>query len=95
MAKMMTKSATLGHLAQKSGLSKKQVGELLDELLTLACKEAKNGFVVPGFGKLVLANRKARIGRNPQTGEPLKIPAKRVCKFRLAKSLKDTVLGKR
>jgi DNA-binding protein HU-beta len=51
--------------------------------------------VVPGFGKLVLANRKARIGRNPQTGEPLKIPAKRVCKFRLAKSLKDTVLGKK
>ena len=95
MAKMMTKSATLGHLSQKSGLSKKQVGELLDELLTLACKEAKNGFVLPGFGKLVLANRKARIGRNPQTGEPLKIPAKRVCKFRLAKSLKDTVLGKK
>jgi len=95
VAKMMTKSATLGHLSQKSGLSKKQVGELLDELLTLACKEAKNGFVVPGFGKLVLANRKARIGRNPQTGEPLKIPAKRVCKFRLAKSLKDTVLGKK
>ena len=95
MAKMMTKSATLGHLAQKTGLSKKQVAEILDELLTLACKEAKNAFVVPGFGKLVLANRKARIGRNPQTGEPLKIPAKRVCKFRLAKSLKDTVLGKK
>ena len=95
MAKMMTKSATLGHLAQKSSLSKKQVAELLDELLMLACKEAKNGFVVPGLGKLVLANRKARIGRNPQTGEPLKIPAKRVCKFRLAKSLKDAVLGKK
>ena len=95
MAKMMTKSATLGHLAQKTGLPKKQVAELLDELLMLASKEAKNGFVLPGFGKLVLANRKARIGRNPQTGEPLKIPAKRVCKFRLAKSLKDTVLGKR
>lgn len=95
MAKMMTKSATLGHLAQKSGLPKKQVAELLDELLALACKEAKNGFVLPGFGKLVLANRKARIGRNPQTGEPLKIPTKRVCKFRLAKSLKDTVLGKK
>jgi DNA-binding protein HU-beta len=92
---MMTKSATLGHLAQKTGLPKKQVAELLDELLMLASKEAKNGFVLPGFGKLVLANRKARIGRNPQTGEPLKIPAKRVCKFRLAKSLKDTVLGKK
>jgi len=95
VAKMMTKSATLGHLAQKTGLPKKQVAELLDELLMLASKEAKNGFVLPGFGKLVLANRKARIGRNPQTGEPLKIPAKRVCKFRLAKSLKDTVLGKK
>ena len=95
MAKMMTKSATVGYLAQKANLSKKQIVEIFDETVTLACKEAKNGFVLPGFGKLVLANRKARIGRNPQTGEPLKIPAKRVCKFRLAKSLKDTVLGKK
>ena len=95
MAKMMTKSATVGYLAQKANLSKKQIAEIFDETVTLACKEAKNGFVLPGFGKLVLANRKARIGRNPQTGEPLKIPAKRVCKFRLAKSLKDTVLGKK
>ena len=95
MAKMMTKSATVGYLAQKANLSKKQIAEIFDETVTLACKEAKNGFVLPGFGKLVLANRKARIGRTPQTGEPLKIPAKRVCKFRLAKSLKDTVLGKK
>ena len=95
MAKMMTKSATVGYLAQKANLSKKQIVEIFDETVSLACKEAKNGFVLPGFGKLVLANRKARIGRNPQTGEPLKIPAKRVCKFRLAKSLKDTVLGKK
>lgn len=95
MAKMMTKSATFSHLAQKSNLSKKQITELFDEMVALATKEAKNGFVLPGFGKLVLANRKARMGRNPQTGEPIKIPAKRVCKFRLAKSLKDTVLGKK
>jgi DNA-binding protein HU-beta len=95
VAKMMTKSATFSHLAQKTNVSKKQVAELFDELLRLATKEAKNGFVVPGFGKLVLANRKARMGRNPQTGEPLKIPAKRVCKFRLAKSVKDAVLGKK
>ena len=95
MAKMMTKSATFSHLAQMSNISKKQVAELFDELLRLAMKEAKNGFVLPGFGKLVLANRKARMGRNPQTGEPLKIPAKRVCKFRLAKSVKDAVLGKK
>ncbi|MBI4271440.1 MAG: HU family DNA-binding protein [Candidatus Rokubacteria bacterium] len=93
----MTKTATLAHLADKTGLPKKQVEGVLDEALALACKEArKNGqFVLPGFGKLVLANRKARIGRNPQTGEPIKIPAKRVCKFRLSKSLKDTVLGKK
>jgi DNA-binding protein HU-beta len=71
------------------------VVDLMDQLLSLATKEAKNVFVVPGFGRLVLANRKARMGRNPQTGEPIKIPAKRVVKFRLSKSLKDSVLGKK
>ena len=95
MATMMTKTQVMGHLSQKTGLSKKQVMEIFDETLSLASKEAKNGFVLPGFGKLVVANRKARMGRNPQTGEPIKIPAKRVCKFRLAKSLKDTALGKK
>ncbi|PYN06591.1 MAG: DNA-binding protein [Candidatus Rokuibacteriota bacterium] len=95
MAKMMSKSAVMAHLAGKTNLSKRQIVELFDETLALACKEAKNGFVLPGFGKLVLANRKARMGRNPQTGEPIKIPAKRVCKFRLAKSVKDAVLGKK
>jgi DNA-binding protein HU-beta len=92
---MMSKSAVLAHIAGKTNLSKRQVSEVFDETLALACKEAKNGFVLPGFGKLVLANRKARVGRNPQTGEPIKIPAKRVCKFRLAKSVKDAVLGKK
>lgn len=95
MAKMMSKSAVMAHLAGKTNLSKRQIAEVFDETLALACKEAKNGFVLPGFGKLVLANRKARMGRNPQTGEPIKIPAKRVCKFRLAKSVKDAVLGKK
>jgi len=95
MAKTMTKSAIIGHLAQKANLTKKQVVDVMDQLLTLATKEAKNIFVVPGFGRLVLANRKARMGRNPQTGEPIKIPAKRVVKFRLSKSLKDSVLGKK
>jgi DNA-binding protein HU-beta len=93
VAKSMTKSAIIAHVAQKTELSKKQVMEVMDTLLTLATKEARNVFVVPGFGRLVLANRKARMGRNPQTGEPIKIPAKRVVKFRLAKSLKDAVLG--
>lgn len=95
MARMMTKAATIDHLAKKSTLTKRQVSGILDNLLVLAQKEAKNGFVIPGFGKLVLANRKARMGRNPQTGAPLKIPAKRVVKFRIAKSLKDAVFGKK
>jgi DNA-binding protein HU-beta len=95
MSKMMTKAATIDHLAKKSSLTKRQISDLLDHLSMLATKEAKNGFVVPGFGKLVLANRKARMGRNPQTGEPIKIPAKRVVKFRIAKVLKDAVLGKK
>ena len=95
MAKTMTKSAIIAHLSQKTSLTKKQVVDVMDQLLSLATKEAKNVFVVPNFGRLVLANRKARMGRNPQTGEPLKIPAKRVVKVRLAKSLKDSVLGKK
>ena len=94
MAKMMTKAAIISHLADKSSLTKKQVVGFMDELHALAVKEAKkNGFVVPGFGRLVLANRKARMGRNPQTGEPIKIAAKRVVRFRVAKAMKDAVLG--
>ena len=95
MAKSMTKSSIIAHLAQKTSLSRKQVVDVMDQLLALATKEAKNIFIVPGFGRLVLANRKARMGRNPQIGEPIKIPAKRVVKFRLAKGLKDAVLGKK
>jgi DNA-binding protein HU-beta len=95
MAKSMTKSAIIAGLAQKTGLTKRQVSDVMDNLVKLATKEAKNVFVVPGMGRLVLAHRKARMGRNPQTGEPIKIPAKRVVKFRLAKSLKDAVLGKK
>ena len=96
MAKMMTKSQVAAHIANKFELTKKTGTMILEELATLAGKEAKkNGFVFPGVGKLVVVNRKARMGRNPQTGEPIKIPAKRVVKFRLAKSLKDAVLGKK
>ena len=61
----------------------------------MAYKEAKNTFTIPGIGKLVLRNRKARMGRNPQTGEAIKIPAKRVVKFRVAKAAKDAILGKK
>ena len=92
MAKMMTKTQIAGHIATKFELSKKQSTEILMELAMLAGKQAKNGFVFPGVGKLVVVNRKARMGRNPQTGEAIKIPAKRVLKFRIAKAMKDAVL---
>lgn len=95
MAKSMTKSQIAEHLAGKAGITKKIAVQILDDFAALAYKEAKNMFVVPGIGKLVLANRKARMGRNPQTGEPIKIPAKRVVKFRVAKMAKDAILGKK
>ena len=93
MAKKMTKSATLSALSAKTGLSKKQIAQVVDELVALAYKEAKNAFTIPGLGKLVLVNRKARLGRNPATGATIQIPAKRVVKFRIAKAAKDAILG--
>ena len=95
MGKPLTKSQIAEHLAEKSGLTKKAMVEFLDELAALAYREAKNVFTLPGLGKLKLANRKARIGRNPQTGKEIKIPAKRVVKFRVAKAAKDAILGKK
>jgi len=95
MAKAMTKSQIIDHLATKLDLQKKVVVGGLEALVSLAYKEAKNGFTLPGLGKLVLVNRKARMGRNPQTGEAIKIPAKRVVKFRVAKAAKDAILGGR
>lgn len=95
MAKSMTKSQVAEHLADKGGITKKAAAEILEELASLAYKQAKNVFTLPGIGKLKLANRKARMGRNPQTGAPIQIPAKRVVKFRVAKAAKDAILGKR
>lgn len=95
MGKAMTKSQIADFLANKAGVTKKTANQMLDDLAALAYKEAKNSFTLPGVGKLVLSNRKARTGRNPQTGEPIKIPAKRVVKFRVAKAAKDAILGKR
>jgi DNA-binding protein HU-beta len=91
---MMTKSQVVAHLADKAGIPKKTAASVLAELISLATKEAKSSgqFVVPGLGKAVKANRKARMGRNPQTGEAIKIPAKTVVKFRLAKAFKDAVV---
>ena len=89
----MTKSQIAELLAEKSGLTKKASAAFLEELAALAYKQAKNSFTMPGLGKLVLVNRKARMGRNPATGEAIKIPAKRVVKFRVAKAAKDAILG--
>ena len=90
----MTKSQMLTLLSESTELSKKDVANLLDEMVALAYKEVKtNGeFVIPGIGKMVKAHRKARMGRNPATGETIKIAAKTVVKFRLAKAAKDAVL---
>jgi len=93
MSKPMTKSQIADSLAKEHSITKKAAVALIESIVNLAHKEAKNGFTLPGLGKLVLVNRKARMGRNPQTGEAIKIPAKKVCKFRVAKACKDAVLG--
>ncbi len=90
----MTKSALVASLADKTGLTKKQVDGFFAALSEMAYKEVKKAgeFVVPGFGKMVKAKRKARMGVNPATGAKIKIAAKTVVKFRLAKAAKDAVL---
>lgn len=89
----MTKSQLLSVLSDKTGASKKDVNAVLDTMAGIAYVEVKkNGeFVVPGFGKMVKMKRKARMGRNPATGATIKIPAKTVVKFRLAKAAKEAV----
>jgi DNA-binding protein HU-beta len=93
MAKALSKSQIAAAIADKAGLTKKQAAQILEIITDLAYKNAKNTFTLPGLGKLVLVNRKARIGRNPATGEAIQIPAKKVVKFRVAKACKDAVLG--
>jgi DNA-binding protein HU-beta len=95
MAKALTKSELASEIAAKAGITKKTGVEVLEILAALAHKNAKNTFTLPGIGKLVLQNRKARMGRNPKTGEPIKIPARKVVKFRVAKAAQDAILGAR
>jgi DNA-binding protein HU-beta len=95
MAKALTKSQIAAEIADKVGLSKKEAVQTLEVLAGLAYKNAKNSFTFPGIGKLVLVSRKARMGRNPATGATIKIPAKKVVKFRVAKAAKDAILGKK
>jgi len=95
MAKPMTKSKIVATLAEKCGTPKKTAAMFFDELFKLAVKECKGGagkFVIPGLGRAVKAHRKARMGRNPQTGEAIKIKAKTVVRLRAAKAFKDAVL---
>jgi DNA-binding protein HU-beta len=93
MAAGLTKTALTRQMAEKLELTNKQSAAFLDLLAETAIKETKkNGvFVIPGIGRLVKAERKARMGRNPQTGQAIKIKAKTVVKFRVAKSAKDTI----
>ena len=93
MAKM-TQTQIFAEMSSKTGISKKQVKDFITAFTDLAYREAKKGeFAIPGLGKLVKQKRKARLGRNPATGEEIKIPAKTVLKFRVAKAAKDSVLG--
>lgn len=90
----MSKSQVMASLAEKTGLAKKDVVKLMEAMTEMAYKEVKSAgeFVVPGIGKLVKVHRKERTGRNPATGQEIKIPAKTVVKFRVAKAAKDAVL---
>jgi len=92
--KAMTKTQIVGYMAEKAGLNKKQAAGIMEEFAALAVRETKKSgqFVIPGIGKLVKSQRKARKGRNPQTGETINIPAKTVVKFRVAKACKDSIV---
>ena len=93
----MTKTQLARHLAEKTGTTNKVAASFMEHLADTALKETKKVgvFVIPGIGRLVKANRKARMGRNPQTGEPIQIKAKTVVKFRVAKAAKDAIAPKK
>jgi len=93
-AKPMTKAQLVTELSGKLDVAKKDVNGFLDALNTIAYSETKKkgAFTLPGLGKLVLVNRKARMGRNPATGEQIKIKAKTVVKFRVAKACKEEIV---
>ena len=91
-----TKSGIMAALAEAGQISKKQAVAIYDKLLEIAIKGAKQeekGLMLPGFGKVKLIKRPARMGRNPATGEQIKIKAKKVVKVVACKALKDAILG--
>ena len=93
--KPMTKSQIVSHFAEKFELPKKAASGIIEEVAALAVSETKKvgSFTLPGIGKLVMVKRKARMGRNPATGEPIKIPAKTVVRMRVAKAAKDAIVS--
>jgi DNA-binding protein HU-beta len=93
---VMTKSQLVAKLADAGGLSRKQIDELLNALVDTIVKSVKKGenVKIPGLGIFRLRKMKARIGRNPQTGEAIKIPARKKVGFSVAKTFKESVLGK-
>jgi DNA-binding protein HU-beta len=92
--KPMTKAQTVSHFAKKFDLPKRTAAAIFDEVSSLATSETRKAgsFTLPGIGKLVLVKRKARMGRNPATGEAIKIPAKTVVKMRIAKAAKEVIV---
>ncbi len=92
--KPITKNQIVTRVAEMFKLSKKTSGMIIEEIATLAVAETKKAgsFTLPGIGKLVLVKRKARVGRNPATGEAINIPAKTVVKMRVAKACKDAIV---
>jgi DNA-binding protein HU-beta len=92
MGKALTKSQIVAGVAEAAGISKAQAKGAVEALVCMAYKGAKDGFTIPGLGKLIKMRRKARTGRNPATGATIQIPAKTVLKFRIAKAAKDAVL---
>ena len=93
MEKALTKSQVAAGIATKNSITAKAAEEILESIAQLAYENAKDSFTIPGLGKLVLVDRKARMGRNPATGAVIQIAAKRVVKFRVAKAAKDAILG--
>ncbi len=90
-SKPMTKSDIVNALAEKLGTTKKLANDFLDEFVKLAYQEAKNDFTIPGLGKVTTSVRQERKGRNPQTGAEITIPAKELVKFKVSKTLQDSV----
>ena len=92
--KRMTQSQLVKKIAATCGVSNKDAKSFVDNYAAVAVAETKKSgvFVLPGIGRLVKVDRKARMGRNPATGEAIKIPAKKVVKFRVAKAVKDAIV---